>query len=63
MITYLLIGTIWALLFELKVNTEETTMGTRFRQLLLWPIPVGAWIIGFSLGMIQFIDDFIRRNF
>jgi hypothetical protein len=63
MITYLLIGTIWALLFELKVNTGETTMGTRFRQLLLWPIPVGAWIIGFSLGMIQVIDDFIRRNF
>lgn len=62
MITYFLIGTVWAMIFELKINPIETTMGTRLRQLFLWPIPVGAWCVGFVVATIQAISDIFNND-
>ena len=62
MITYFLIGTVWAMIFELKINPRETTMGTRLRQLFLWPITVGAWCVGFVVPTIQAINDIFNND-
>lgn len=50
---YLLIGTVWSLIFEFGINPREVDNGTRFRQILLWPIPLGAFIIGFIIAFIK----------
>lgn len=48
---YLLFGTIWSMMFEFGgINPKETTNGTRIRQILLWPIPFGAFVIGFLVA-------------
>ena len=51
--TYLLIGTMWCLLFEFGINPREINNGTRLRQILFWPIPLGAFIIGFIVAFIK----------
>jgi hypothetical protein len=50
---YLLIGTMWCLLFEFGINPREINNGTRLRQILFWPIPLGAFIIGFIVAFIR----------
>jgi hypothetical protein len=50
---YLLIGTMWSLIFEFGINTREVDNGTRFRQIMLWPIPLTAFIIGFIVAFIK----------
>jgi len=35
------------------INPKETTNGTRIRQILLWPIPLGAFILGFIVAFIK----------
>jgi len=51
---YLLFGTIWSMMFEFGgINPKETTNGTRIRQILLWPIPLGAFILGFIVAFIK----------
>ena len=53
LIIYLLIGTVWSLIFEFGINTREVDNGTRFRQIMFWPIPVTAFIIGFIVAFIK----------
>ena len=53
LIIYLLIGTVWSLIFEFGINTREVDNGTRFRQIMLWPIPLTAFIIGFIVAFIK----------
>ena len=50
---YLLIGTMWSLIFEFGINPREINNGTRLRQILFWPIPLGAFIIGFIIAFIK----------
>ena len=50
---YLLIGTVWSLIFEFGINPREINNGTRLRQILFWPIPLGAFIIGFIIAFIR----------
>lgn len=50
---YLLIGTVWSLIFEFGINPREVDNGTRFRQIVLWPIPLGAFILGFIIAFIK----------
>ena len=50
---YLLIGTMWSLIFEFGINPREINNGTRLRQILFWPIPLGAFIIGFIVAFIK----------
>ncbi len=50
---YLLIGTMWSLIFEFGINPREINNGTRLRQILFWPIPLGAFIIGFIIAFIR----------
>lgn len=50
LMTYLLIGTMWCLLFEFGINPREINNGTRLRQILFWPIPFSAFIIGFIVA-------------
>lgn len=50
---YLLIGTMWSLIFEFGINPREINNGTRLRQILFWPIPLGAFIIGFIVAFIR----------
>jgi len=53
LVIYLLIGTVWSLIFEFGINTREVDNGTRFRQIMFWPIPVTAFIIGFIVAFIK----------
>ena len=53
LIIYLLIGTMWSLIFEFGINPREINNGTRLRQILFWPIPLGAFIIGFIVAFIR----------
>ena len=53
LIIYLLIGTMWSLIFEFGINPREINNGTRLRQILFWPIPLGAFIIGFIVAFIK----------
>jgi len=53
LVIYLLIGTVWSLIFEFGINTREVDNGTRFRQIMLWPIPLTAFIIGFIVAFIK----------
>jgi hypothetical protein len=50
---YLLIGTMWSLIFEFGINPREINNGTRFRQIMFWPIPLTAFIIGFIVAFIR----------
>ena len=50
---YLLIGTMWSLIFEFGINPREINNGTRLRQILFWPIPLGAFIIGFLVAFFR----------
>ena len=50
---YLLIGKMWSLIFEFGINPKEINNGTRLRQILFWPIPLGAFIIGFIVAFIR----------
>ena len=50
---YLLIGTMWSLIFEFGINPREINNGTRLRQILFWPIPLGAFIIGFLVALFR----------
>jgi len=52
-LSYLLIGVIWSLIFEFTINPRETNNSVRIRQILLWPIPASAWIIGFVIGIFN----------
>mgnify|MGYP001582082716 CR=1 FL=1 len=50
---YLLIGTVWSLIFEFGINPREINNGTRFRQIMFWPIPLTAFIIGFLVALFR----------
>lgn len=53
LIYYLLIGTIWGILHEGRIETSSQ----RIRFILLWPITLIAWIIGFISAMLNQFND------
>lgn len=60
-LTYLIIGTIWTAYFEYNISPNEMTNSARIRQILLWFIPAGAFVIGFIIGFIKTIENFLRN--
>lgn len=61
MITYLMLGTIWAMYFEYKISPKPMSNSDRIRQVLLWIIPAGAFVIGFVIGFIRTIERFLKN--
>lgn len=55
---YLMIGFVWLVLHEIYLNGKLDN-GLRFRLLVLWPVTVVAWIIGF---VSAFIESFNNDN-
>lgn len=55
---YLIIGFVWLVLHEIYLNGKLDN-GLRFRLLVLWPVTVVAWIIGF---VSAFIESFNNDN-
>lgn len=47
-ISYILIGLVWSLYWELRIPMN---WGRRLRTLFLWPVTVVAWCIGFIDAM------------
>ena len=41
------------MIFEFGINPREVDNGTRFRQIVFWPIPLGAFILGFIIAFIK----------
>lgn len=54
--SYLLIGIVWSLYWEFRVP-EQMSNGRRVRTLLLWPITVVAWCVGFIDAWIKYNDE------
>jgi hypothetical protein len=46
LLTYLTIGFTWLVLWDVLIQKMPSN-GTRLRYFLLWPITLGAFIIGF----------------
>ena len=55
---YLITGFVWLVLHEFFMNGKLDN-GLRFRLLVLWPVTVVAWIIGF---VAAFVESFNNDN-
>ena len=55
---YLITGFVWLVLHEFFLNGKLDN-GLRFRLLVLWPVTVVAWIIGF---VAAFVESFNNDN-
>jgi len=52
MIFYLLIGFVWLAIWDLGIQKMPSN-GTRLRYLLLWPVTLCAFIVGFIQSWIN----------
>lgn len=56
-ITYLIIGTIWCFITDYFFTDMELSNGARIRFVLLWPITLSFFIIGFIENIINNGDE------
>jgi hypothetical protein len=54
--SYLLVGAIWMTICDFLIHRMPNN-NTRIRYFLLWPVTLGAFVLGFIVAVIQKWDD------
>lgn len=57
-LTYLFIGTIWAMFMEEMNGEPNVSWKIRLRWALFWPFPVIAFFIGFALAFKKALEEY-----
>lgn len=57
-LTYLFIGTIWAMFMEEVAKDPNINWGIRLRWALFWPFPVVAFFIGFVVAFKKALEEY-----
>jgi len=57
-LTYLFIGTIWAMFMEEMSGEPNVSWKIRLRWALFWPFPVIAFFIGFALAFKKALEEY-----
>ena len=57
-LTYLFIGTIWAMFMEEVAKDPNINWRIRLRWALFWPFPVVAFFIGFVVAFKKALEEY-----
>lgn len=57
-LTYLFIGTIWAMFMEEMNGEPNVSWKIRLRWALFWPFPVIAFFIGFAVAFKKALEEY-----
>lgn len=57
-LTYLFIGTIWAMFMEEMNGEPNVSWKIRLRWVLFWPFPVIAFFIGFAVAFKKALEEY-----
>lgn len=59
---WLLLGVIITLIYELQTPDIEKTNESRIKMILIGPLMLLSFIVGFLMGLFKDVDDWFKNN-
>jgi hypothetical protein len=59
---WLLLGVIITLIYELQTPDIEKTNESRIKMILIGPLMLLSFIVGFLIGLFKDVDDWFKNN-
>jgi hypothetical protein len=59
---WLLLGVIITLIYELQTPGIEKTNESRIKMILIGPLLLLSFIVGFLIGLFKDVDDWFKNN-